>query len=350
MGAHVMAIPPPPPGFTIDQPSSGGIPPPPPGFTLDTNETKKRGMMGKAWDILSKPEQMSSKGLGELASMIPEGKITGNMASDLARGAPRILANAFAKSAPGFISPGALLTAGAMPVAKGIGAVAESLGPGIAGQLESLSGMKPGLLGKAFRDPSLIFSKIPKEAREAYQASSQFAQKTSPEVAQTARPLQLVQKLLSKAKSGMIGQDEALAGRKAIDQLWESRTITEDFKNMARRTFDSIVKTSPELKEADTSFSRGKQAAGLRELLPQNKYGGTSAFKTAIMAGMNAMGPAGKLGMAAMSPAVMGTGATALGAASKPLGALANNPRLAVAVQQLIRALIDKNQSPPQSQ
>lgn len=345
-----MAIPPPPPGFTIDQPSSGGIPPPPPGFTMDTPETKKRGMMGKAWDILGKPEQLSRQGLGQLASMVPEGKITGNMAGDLARGTPRILANTLAQAAPGFVSRGAMLTAGAMPLAKAAGAAMEALGPGIGSQLESLSGMKPGLLGKAFKDPSLIFSKIPKEAREAYQASSQFAQKTSPEVAQTARPLQLVQKLLSKAKSGIIGQDEALAGRKAIDQLWESRTITEDFKNMARRTFDSIVKTDPELKEADAAFSRGKQAAGLRQLLPQNKYGGTSAFKTAIMAGMNAMGLAGQLGMAAMSPAAMGTGATALGAASKPLSALANNPRLAVAVQQLIRSLLQKNQSPPQEQ
>ena len=68
------------------------------------------------------------------------------------------------------------------------------------------------------------------------------------------------------------------------------------------------------------------------------------------MAGMNAMGPAGKLGMAAMSPAAMGSGATALGVASKPLSALANNPRLAVAVQQLIRSLLQKKQSPPQAQ
>src|SRR5580704_6173424 len=144
----------------------------------------KQGLMGKAWDLLGKPEQMSRQGLGQLAQMVPEGKITGNMAGDIARGTHRILANTLAQAAPGFVSRGSLLTAGAMPVAKGIGAAAEAVGPGIAGQLESLSGMKPGLLGKAFKDPSLIFAKIPKEAREAYQASSQFAQKTSPEVAQ----------------------------------------------------------------------------------------------------------------------------------------------------------------------
>lgn len=269
---------------------------------------------------------------------------------DLLRGTPRIAANTLAQAAPGFVSRGALLTAGAMPLAKGLGAAAEAVGPGVANQLESLSGMKPGLLGKAFRDPSLIFSKIPQEARDAYQASAEFARRTSPEVAGTARPLQLVMKLLSKAKSGMIGQDEALAGRKAIDQLWESKTITEDFKNMARGTFDTIAKTSPDIKGADTAFSRGKQAAGLRQLFPQNKYGGTSAFKTAIMAGLNAMGPAGKVAMAGMSPAAMGTGATALGAGAKAISPFVNNPRLAVAVQQLIQSLIQQNQSPPQSQ
>jgi hypothetical protein len=308
----------------------------------------KQSLLGKTWDALGKPEQMSKQGLGQLAQMVPEGKVTGNMAADLARGTPRILANTLAKAAPGFVSRGSLLTAGVMPVAKGIGAAAEAVGPGIAGQLESLSGMKPGLLGKAFKDPSLIFSKIPKGAREAYQESGDFFRKTSPEISQIPRPMQLVQKLLSKAKSGIIGQDEALAGRKAVDQLWESKTITEDFKNMARQTFDAIAKTSPDIKEADTAFSRGKQAAGLRQLFPQNKFGGTSAFKTAIMAGLNAMGPAGKVGMAAMSPLAMGSGATALGAASKPLNSLANNPQLAVALQQLISALTSQRQQQPQ--
>jgi hypothetical protein len=307
-------------------------------------QSPKQGLMSKAWSALGKPEQLSRQGLGRLAQMVPEGKITGNLPMDMLRGAPRIAANTLAETAPGFVSRGAMLTAAAAPVAKGIGAAAETVGPGIAKQLESLSGMKPGLLGKAFRDPTLIFSSIPKEAREAYQASSDLA-KSSPEVSATARPLPLVMKLLGKAKGGMITPDEALSGRKAIDQLWESRSVTEDFKNMARETFDAIVKQQPELKEADIGFSRGKQAAGLRQLLPQNKYGGTSAFKTAIMAGLNAMGPAGKVAMAGLSPAAMGTGATALGAASKPLSALANNPQLSVAVQQLISRLMRKNRN-----
>jgi len=308
-----------------------------------------KGFGRKTWESLAVPEQTASKLLGGLAQKVPEGQITGNMASDVARGTPRILANTLAQAAPGFVSRGSLLTAGAMPLVRGLGAAAEAVGPGVAGQLESLSGMKSGLLGKAFKDASLYFAKIPQEARDAYQASSEFARKTSPEVAGTARPLQLVMKLLSKVKSGMIGQDEALAGRKAIDQLWESKSITEDFKNMARGTFDNIAKTAPEIKGADTAFSRGKQAAGLRQLFPQNKYGGTSAVKTAIMAGLNAMGPMGKVGMAAMSPAVMGAGATALGAASKPLSALANNPRLAIAIQQLISNLVRGN-TPQQPQ
>lgn len=309
----------------------------------DPNKSKMR----KTWDAFTIPQKMSQRGLEGIAQAIPEGKVTGNLPMDLLRGAPKIAANTMAQAAPGFVSRGAMLTSAAMPMLKGMGAAAKAIGPGIGNQLESLSGMKPGLLGKAFKDPSLIFSSIPQEARDAYQTSSEIA-KASPEVAGTARPLPLVLKLLNKAKSGMIGSDEALAGRKAIDQLWESRGITEDFKNMARQTFDSIAKMQPKIKEADTAFSRGKQAAGLRQLFPQNKYGGTSAFKTGIMALLNSMGPAGKVGMAAMSPMAMGAGATTLGAASKPLGALANNPRLAVAVQQLISNLVHGNKQQPQ--
>lgn len=306
----------------------------------------KPGLMRRGWDALAVPEQMSKQGLQQLAGFIPQPEPTGNKILDLAKGTPRIMADTVAEAAPGFVSRGALLTAGAMPALRGAGKAAEMVGPGIAGQLESLSGMKPGLLGKAFKDPTLIFSSIPQGAREAYQTSSELAQK-SPDVSGTARPLQLVMKMLAKVKSGMATPDEALAGRKAIDQLWKTSSITEDFKNMARGVFDGIAKMQPEIKEADIGFSRGKDAAGLRQLFPQNKFGGTSAFKTGIMALMNSMGPAGKVGMAPMSPAVMGTGATALGAASKPLEILAKNPKLAVAIQQLINSLSRGNTPPP---
>lgn len=302
----------------------------------------------KTWDILTIPAQMSQRGLQGMADAVPGYEPKGSdIIKSLVLNTPKVAANTLAKVAPGFVSRGAMATSAAMPLARGIGSVAKAIGPGIGGQLESLSGMKPGLLRKAFNDPSLILASIPQGARDAYKASGEIA-KASPEVSGIARPLPLVLKLLSKAKSGIIGTDEALAGRKAIDQLWDSKSITEDFKNMARNTFDSIAKMQPEIKEADTAFSRGKNAAGLRQLFPQNKYGGTSAFKTAIMAGLNAMGPAGKVGMAAMSPAVMGTGATALGAASKPLGALANNPQLAVVIQQLIKNLSRGNTPQPQ--
>src|ERR1019366_9700998 len=113
-----MAIPPPPSGFKLD--NTGDVPPPPSGFTLDQPEQKKKGLIGKGWDFLQKPEQMSRQGLQQIAGMIPEGKITGNLPMDVLRGTPRIAANTMAEAAPGFVSRGALLTAGAMPVAKGI--------------------------------------------------------------------------------------------------------------------------------------------------------------------------------------------------------------------------------------
>lgn len=313
--------------------------PKPEGSFQEISALKGKPLGTQIWKGLQVPSQMAQRGLEGMAqAMTPKQEVTGNLGRDLAMNTPAILSRTMSKVAPGFVSRGAMLTAGAVPALRGLGKAAEALGPGIAGQLESLSGMKPGLLSKAFKDPSLIFSKIPQEARDAYQASSELARK-SPEVSETARPIQLVFKLMKKAKDGLISPDEALAGRKAIDQLWESKSITEDFKNTNRQLFDQIAKMQPEIKEADTAFSRGKQAAGLRQLLPQNKYGGTSAFKTAIMAGMNAMGPAGKAGMALMSPAVMGAGASALGGASKVLGPLLSSPAAAVTALQAVEAL-----------
>lgn len=332
------------------QSQMGGKPPPASSFgelsnlINDPNKSKIR----KAWDSLTIPAQMSQRGLQGIADAVPGYEPKGNdILKSLVLNTPKVAANTMAQAAPGFVSRGAMATSAAMPMLKGLGSAAKAVGPGIAGQLESLSGMKPGLLGKAFNDMSLYFAKIPQEARDAYQASSDFV-KTSPEVSGTPQPLRLAQKLLAKAKTGMISTDEALAGRKAVDKLWKLGNITEDWKNMARETFDTIAKSQSEIKEADTAFSRGKDSAGLRQLFPQNKYGGTSAFKTGIMALMNSMGPVGKVGMAAMSPAAMGAGATALGAASRPLGALANNPQLAVVIQQLIKNLSLGNTPQPQ--
>lgn len=296
------------------------------------------------WNTLGVPAQLANRGLNSIASAIPGAEPTGNKFRDIALNIPKVGAETLAEAAPGFVSRGSMLTGIGAPILGGLGKAAGAMGPGVAGQLESLGGMKPGLLAKEFNDPSLLFARIPQAARDAYKALNP-ALAESKMVSETPGPLQLVRKAMQGAKAGTLKPEEGFAARKAIDQLWKSRQITEDYKNIARKTLDAVAKQNESIGTADRAFSRGSDAMGLRQILPQNKYGGTSAFKTAIMAALNAMGPMGKVGMAAMSPIAMGAGAGALGVGAKALSPLANNPRLAVAVQQVIQNLIQKNQS-----
>jgi len=238
------------------------------------------------------------------------------------------------KTMPSTVSPlGIGLMAGAEavePAAKAIAPMARGLGR----QLESLSGMKPGLLGKAYRDPSLIFRGIPQQAREAYQATKPFLRQ-SKMITETANPMALVQKALKAYEAGTLQPEEALESRKVIDQLWDTKRVTKAWADAAREKLDSVVKLRGSLQRADVGFSRGSQGAGLRQLFPQNKYGGTSAFKTAIMAGLNQFGEPGKLAMSAMSPLVQGAGASGLGAATQ----IAQNPGLMALIASLIKNL-----------
>jgi hypothetical protein len=303
---------------------------------IDPQSQPKPGLMGRAWNALQWPEQKSREGLNKIAQAIPEGKITGNMPMDLLRGTPRIAANTLAQAAPGFISRGAMLTAGAVPAMKAAAPLAGAIREGIGSQLESLSGTKPGLLKAAFKDPSLIFATIPKAAREAYQAENEGLT-ASKLVTENPHPMGMIMKAKRMADEGTLSSGEALEARKNLDGLWKRGSITEGFKNSTRKAFDAIVKEKESLQEADTAFSRGKKAAGLRQMFPQNKYGGTSAFKLAIMEALSKMGMGGKAAMALMSPAAMGTGATALGAGAKLARPILSSPSSAVTALQAYR-------------
>lgn len=61
------AVPPPPPGFTLDSPQSAGIPPPPPGFTLDAPMPAKLPPRGVSQPTISAPQTSAEDVLGEIA-------------------------------------------------------------------------------------------------------------------------------------------------------------------------------------------------------------------------------------------------------------------------------------------
>lgn len=290
-----------------------------------------KGIGAKAWESLAVPAQTASKVLGAVANQVPEGQVTGNMAADLARGTPRILANTVAQAAPGFVSRSSMLTAGAAKALQALRPIGSAVGQGIAGQLESATGSNPGSLGRAWNDPSLIFGAGKKAAGPLYEAG-----KAEMQGANIFKDMYKPDEIVSTAKDylskgGKLEPAEALTYRKALDILGRSRNVVKDGLVAMRQGANEAVKASENMSQADAAFQRGLDSESLRKLVPSNKYGGASAFKMGIM---GLLGPnyAGLL-----SPVVHGTLATAGGMAAR----VATNPLAAVTGRELITQFVE---------
>lgn len=291
-----------------------------------------KGIGTKTWESLAVPAQTASKILGYLASQVPEGQITGNMASDIARGSPRILANTVAQAAPGFINRTALLTAGASKALQALRPVGSAIGQGVAGQLESATGSNPGSLARAWNDPSLIFAEGKKAAGPLYEAGKAEMQGANifKDLYKPDEIVQTAQDYLSKG--GKLEPAEALIYRKALDILGRSRNVVKDALVGMRQGADEAVKASENMSGADKAFQRGLDAESLRKLVPSNKYGGASAFKMGIM------GLLGPSWAGLLSPVVHGALSTAGGVALRAM----TNPAAAVAADRAYATFIDK--------
>lgn len=294
------------------------------------------GLLKRAWEALSVPEQMSRSGLSQLASMVPNPEPTGNVPLDVLKGTPRIAAETLAEAVPGFISRGALLTAGVARGLKALRPVGSVIGKGLAGQLESATGSNPGSLARAWNDPTLIFAKGKQAASPLYEAG-----KTGSETAKNLRNIPLKEDFLDVASKladeGKLPPETALEGRKMAGKLLSrgGGKYTEDFLRGLVEKFSSIAKSNENVSAGDVVYRRGLDASSLRKLIPQNKYGGASAFKLGVM---SVLGPqfAGVL-----SPAVHGALATVGGVASK----IATNPIAAVTARQALITQFLENRS-----
>ena len=136
-----------------------------------TPQENKPGLLKRGWNALAIPEQKSREGLQMLANMLPEAGQSRSAALNFAKGTPRALAETVAQAAPGFISRGSILTAGAAKLAQGLAPLAGAIGKGLGGQAESVSGALPGSITRAFKDPTLMFAKARGAASELYQAA-----------------------------------------------------------------------------------------------------------------------------------------------------------------------------------
>lgn len=279
----------------------------------------KPSLMKQGWDALAVPEQKSREGLQMIAQAVsPQTQVTGNLPRDIAMNIPRIGAETLAETAPGFISRGAILTAGALKGAKMAAPAIKAVGRGAARAAESISGLEyktPGILQEAASGSGVLFAPGRKAAGPLYEAGKEGSQ-VSPVLAKIPGKKEFVEKAYEMAQKGKLKPIEALEARKELASM--KKNVTGEFFRKATEKFNNISK--PAFQEADEAFSKGLRADELRRILPVNKSGGTSIMKSTLGT------IAGAIPAMAMSPIVQGTVATGVGAMARAAAPLVNAP------------------------
>lgn len=311
------------------------------------DQQPKQGLLRRGFDALAVPEQMSRRGLGMIAGMVPKPEPTGNLPLDVIKGTPGVLADTMAEGAPSFISRGSILTAGAAKAAGALAPAAKAVLRGIGKQGEELSGIAPkaeGALEAAFKDSSLMFAKGKKAAGAMYEAGKAELK----EGANLFKGMYKPEEILDTAKEylskgGKLEAAEALMARKAVDSLMRSGRYVKDELMAIRNVFDDMAKASSNISGADAVYKRGVQSEALRNVFPQNKYGGASGFKTALATAL-AQIPGGQILTAPLfSPATQGAMATAAGAATRQLlSPLTKAPKAAAALSAILSEVFNR--------
>lgn len=215
---------------------------------------------------------------------------------------------------------------------------------GLFNQLESASGGMKGSLTEQFKNPATMFSKGRKAASPLYEAAKSEVPFEQTMFKGIGGNKEIVNRAIEATEKGIkLKPQEALIARKALDA--SKKTFSKDAFSYYRDLFDRAAKESEDIAMADPLHKKGMMAESLRNVMPQNKYGGASAFKMGIapaLAGLGGFvgGPAGAAiggtaAAATLSPAVQGLGVGALGLANKAAGKI--NPRIITALLELLR-------------
>lgn len=283
-------------------------------------QPKERGMVGKAWDALNVPAQMSKQGLTQLADLRTQGQNmvaektglpigtepTGNLARDVVANIPRIADESVAEVAPAFVDGVSILTAGAGGAAKAGGKLAGKIIPHISPALEAGSGLGKGTLVAAFKDPKMIVDFGAKlKASKLYNSIK--------EGASVPRHLQTNAKVVSDAMNKMaqgkvLTAPDAFRARKAVNALMKSKQYPMDDLIKTKEGLEAMVYSS--VKEADKMYIRAIRGENMRQPMRLNKNGSTNM----LAAGATAAFP----WLAQISsPLVQGGAASLAGAAAQ---------------------------------
>jgi hypothetical protein len=275
--------------------------------------SQNKSMAGKAWDALAWPEKKSREGLQMIAQTIPQGTPTGNLPLDVLKGTPRIAADTLAEAAPGFVSRGSILTAGGAKAAGALAPVAKTMLRAIGKQGESVSGAVPGSLEAAYNDAGLIAGKGKKAVSEMYEKAKELSGGMRKDLQTISDRREFVDKALKLSDEGNLNPLEALEARKELVKI--KKQLPNSYFQYAKDKFNSVAKQV--FGESDEAYQRANMAESLRNIVPQNKYGGTSAFKMGIQSLASTGGIPGKLTALAISPFAQGVAATGAGLASR---------------------------------
>lgn len=315
----------------------------------DVLSNPDRGVMGKAWDMLQVPSQMSKRGLDDIASRIPAPEPTGNRIRDIATNTPRIAAETMAETAPAFINRLSLLMGGGARALKEVSPLIKYIGTGVARQGDQISGAAPGTMETVAKDASLWWAKTRKEVSPLYEAA-----KTTPKGANIFNGLYKVDDIINKAKAfqeaggdlSKIEPDEGLILRKALRAAGRSRNVVPDMLVDMTEEADTAAKSSDLIAKADPLHKRAIMGESLRNIVPQNKYGGASSFKLALMTALAHAGRFGKVAGALMSPMGIGVAATGTGMASRVMGPVVTNASAAVTLKNVIESYYARRNQP----
>lgn len=300
---------------------------------------------GKIWDSMGVPAQTASKLLNVAANAVPEGTNTGNVPLDVTTGIPKVLVNTLAQALPGFVSRGAMLTAGAAKGLQAAAPLADAVGGMVAKAGEGISGAIPGSVKSAWNDASTMFSQGKKAAQPLYEAAKQEVPEGASIFSGLWRPNDIIkagQEYL--AKGGQMEPAEAFTFRRALGVAADNPNNIPDELYKMKDEADTVAKQSTNIAQADPLYQKGLYGQSLRNILPVNKSGSTSVMRGAMMAGLSKLGTLGKVASVGMSPAAIGGAATIGGLVSRPIGAVATNPLLMNLIQQYLAKYGSTNQ------
>lgn len=304
---------------------------------------EKIPLIKQAWDALAVPGDKLKQKFDLVANAVnvanqnvPQ---SGNLTKDLIKGIPRIagstVTDIMANTIPSSISREAMVTAGALQAAQEAAPIAKMIGKGVGSQIESLAGAAPGALETAYKDSTLIGASGKKAAGALYETAKEVGGGIREELANIGNKKDFIDKAAEIAAKGELTPSEGLAARQELDAA--KKTLTGTYYRAKRLIFDEVAKQA--YSGADQAFKRGVQADSIRQIFPQNKYGGASAFKMGIIAGLQAMGTPGKIAGAFLSPAAAGVASTGAGILERNvISPMVNNP----AISAIASAALDR--------